>query len=77
MTLSGSFSIRHRSYFQKKKLADVSYGFEAESFHFNPDQRYYRFNPQINATFRPDGLASNKRSIVGIELVSLHSRGSK
>ena len=71
MTLSGSFSIRHRSYFQKKKLADISYGLEAESFHFNPDQRYYRFNPQINATFRPDGLASNKRSIVGIELVSL------
>jgi hypothetical protein len=72
MSLSGSFSIRHRSYFQKKKLANVSYGFGVESFHFNPSQRYYRFNPQINATFRPEGLASNKRSIVGLELVSLH-----
>ena len=71
MTMNGSFSIRHRSYFQKKKLTDISYGLAAESFHFNPDQRYYRFNPQINATFRPNGLASNKRSIVGIELVSL------
>ena len=71
MSLSGSFSIRHRSYFQKKKLASISYGFGAESFHFNPDQRYYRFNPQANATFRPGGLASNKRSIVGLELVSL------
>ena len=72
MSLSGSFSIRHRSYFQKKKLANVSFGFGVESFHFNPSQRYYRFNPQINATFRPEGLASNKRSIVGLELVSLH-----
>ena len=72
MSLSGSFSIRHRSYFQKKKLANVSYGFGVESFHFKPVQRYYRFNPQINATFRPEGLASNKRSIVGLELVSLH-----
>jgi hypothetical protein len=72
MSLSGSFSIRHRSYFQKKKLANVSYGFGVESFHFNPSQRYYRFNPQINATFRPEGLARNKRSIVGLELVSLH-----
>ena len=72
MSLSGSLSIRHRSYFQEKKLASISYGFGAESFHFNPDQRYYRFNPQINATFRPEGLASNKRSIVGLELVSLH-----
>ena len=72
MSLSGSFSIRHQSYFQKKELANVSYGFGVESFHFNPDQRYYRFNPQINATFRPEGLASNKRSIFGLELVSLH-----
>jgi len=72
MSLSGSFSIRHRSYFQKKKLANISYGFGVESFHFNSDQRYYRFNPQIDATFRPEGLASNKRSIVGLELVSLH-----
>ena len=71
MSLSGSLSIRHRSYFQEKKLASISYGFGAESFHFNPDQRYYRFNPQIDATFRPEGLASNKRSIVGLELVSL------
>ena len=71
MRLSGSLSIRHRSYFQEKKLASISYGFGAESFHFNPDQRYYRFNPQIDATFRPEGLASNKRSIVGLELVSL------
>ena len=72
MSLSGSFSIRHRSYFQKQKLTNVSYGFGMESFHFNSNQRYYRFNPQINATFRPEGLASNKRSIVGLELVSLH-----
>ena len=72
MSLSGSFSLRHRSYFQKKKLANISYGFGVESFHFNSDQRYYRFNPQIDATFRPEGLASNKRSIVGLELVSLH-----
>ena len=71
MSLSGSLSIRHRSYFQEKKLASISYGFGAESFHYNPDQRYYRFNPQIDATFRPEGLASNKRSIVGLELVSL------
>ncbi len=71
MSLSGSLSIRHRSYFHEKKLASISYGFGAESFHFNPDQRYYRFNPQIDATFRPEGLASNKRSIVGLELVSL------
>ena len=71
MSLSGSFSIRHRSYFQKKKLASISYGFGAESFHFNPGQRYYRFNPQIDATFRPEGLACNKRSIVGVEMVSL------
>ena len=70
--LSGSFSIRHRSYFQKKKLTNVSYGFGVESFHFNPDQRYYRFNPQISAMFLPQGLASNKRSIVELELVSLH-----
>lgn len=71
MSLSGSLSIRHRSYFQEKKLVSISYGLGAESFHFNPDQRYYRFSPQINATFRPEGLASNKRSIVGLELVSL------
>ena len=71
MSLSGSLSIRHRTYFQEKKLASISYGFGAESFHFNPDQRYYRFNPQIDATFRPEGLASNKRSILGLELVSL------
>ena len=71
MSLSGSLSIRYRSYFQQKKLASISYGFGAESFHFNPDQRYYRFNPQIDATFRPEGLASNKRSILGLELVSL------
>ena len=70
--LSGSFSIRHRSYFQKKKLTNVSYGFGVESFHFKPDQRYYRFNPQISAMFLPEGLASNKRSIVELELVSLH-----
>ena len=72
MSLSGSFSIQHQSYFQKKKLANISYGFGVESFHFNSDQRYYRFNPQIDATFRPEGLASNKRSIVGLEMVSLH-----
>jgi len=72
MSLSGSLSIKHRSYFQNKKLTNISYGFGLESFHFNPDQRYYRFNPQIDATFRPQGLASNKRSILGIELVSLH-----
>ena len=71
MSLSGSFSIRHRSYFQKKKLTNISYGFGIESFHFNSDQRYYRFNPQINATFRPEGLTGNKHSIVGLELVSL------
>ena len=71
MSLNGSFSIRHRSYFQKKKLTSVSYGFGTESFHFNSDQRYYRFNPYINATFRSEGLASNKHSIVGLELVSL------
>ena len=71
MSLSGSLSIRHRSFFQKKKLASISYGFGAESFHFNPNQRYYRFNPQIDATFRPDGLASNTRSFLGLELVSL------
>ena len=72
MSLSGSFSLRHRSYFQKKKLANISYGFGVESFHFNSDQRYYRFNPQIDVTLRPEGLASNKRSIVGLELVSLN-----
>ena len=72
MSLSGSLSIRHRSYFQEKKLASISYGLGAESFHFKPEQRYYRFNPQIDATFRPEGLASNKRSIVGVQLVSLH-----
>jgi hypothetical protein len=71
-SLSGSLSIRHRSYFQKKKIANISYGFGVESFHFNTDQRYYRYNPQISATFRPEGLASNKRSIIGLELVSLH-----
>ena len=71
MSLSGSFSIRHRSYFQKNKLASITYGFGAESFHFNTNQRYYRFNPQIDATFRPEGLESNKRSIVGVELMSL------
>ena len=72
MSLCGSFLIRHRSYFQKKKLASISFGFGAESFHFNPDQKYYRFNPQIDATFRPEGLASNKRSVIGLELISLH-----
>ena len=71
MSLSGSFSILHRSYFQKKKLASISYRAGVESFHFNQNQRYYRFNPQIDATFRPEGLASNKRSIVGLQLVSL------
>ena len=72
MSLSGSFSIRHRSYFQKNKLVNVTYGFGVESFHFNPDQRYYRFNPQVDVMFRPEGLASNKRSFARLELVSLH-----
>lgn len=71
-SLSGAFSLWHRSFYKEKKLASISYGFGLESFHFNEDQRYYRLNPQIEATFRPEGLASNKRRVVKLNLVFLH-----
>lgn len=72
MTLSGAFSIRHRSFYQQKKLASISYGFGFESYHFNVNQRYYRYHPQVKATFRPEGLASNKRALIELDLISLY-----
>ena len=69
--LAGSFSVLHRSYFQDRKLSGINYRFGLKSFHFDENNRYYRISPEIFATFKPEGLSSNKRSTVGLQLISL------
>ena len=69
--LTGSFSITHRSYFQEKKRSSISYRFGINSFHFDKDKRYIRIAPEILATFKPQGLSSNKRSTLGFRWISL------
>lgn len=73
-SVSGSFSISHRAYFQQKKLAALNYGLGFQSYHFDTNQRYYRISPSFSAVFRPEGLASNKRSILSAQFVSLHQQ---
>lgn len=70
--LTGSFSISHRSYFQEKKRSSISYRFGLSSFHFDENKRYFRIAPEIVATFKPQGLSSNKRSTLGFRLISLY-----
>ena len=69
--LAGSFSVLRRSYFQDRKLSGINYRFGLKSFHFDENNRYYRISPEIFATFKPEGLSSNKRSSVGLQLISL------
>ena len=69
--LAGSFSVLHRSYFQDRKLSGINYSFGLKSFHFDENNRYYRISPEIFATFKPEGLSSNKRYTVGLQLISL------
>lgn len=74
--LAGSFSVTHRSYFQDRKLSGITYRFGLKSFHFDESNRYYRISPEIFATFKPEGLSSNKRSTIGLQLISLFRENS-
>ena len=74
--LSGSFSVLHRSYFQDRKLSGITYRFGLKSFHFDENNRYYRISPEIFATFKAEGLSSNKRSTIGLQLISLFRENS-
>jgi hypothetical protein len=69
--LAGSFSVLRRSYFQDRKLSAITYRFGLKSFHFDENNRYYRISPEIFATFKPEGLSSNKRSTIGLQFISL------
>ncbi len=70
-SVTGSFSIRYNSFFEKTSLYKISYGIAGNTLHYAPELSYSSLIPYVNFIFKRKSLRDASTEFIGAKIVHI------